>query len=1109
MRRDLTKWLLCGALLSAALGITAASASAAPAKYGFEPVLSLTGGCTAEPVDPVPDPGCEAPLEDHPPASFAHPRAVTADDYGNIYVAVYGGNNEGKQGRVDIFDPAGSFITEVAVEGPYQVAVDSNDELYVLQLLAQSKIQLVRFSPTLNSPGTGNIEYGDPPTLVKESIGGTVSLATNPLDDHVFINEGSSVRELSSATEGNNVVGEVGAGVLGGSLGASVAVDAAHNRLYASDYVSASVEGVVRIFELAAPHTLVKTVGGSETPGGRLGLQPAIAADEGTGGFSVYDGGSEGQKKVLSFDETGKYMSSIEYGIKDVEGIAKIWIDNGANSPNGVLNPEGPFLFVPSHPTGVGHMFAYAPLDICPAEVVSASAAEVSRTDAELRATIEPCGATTTYTFEYTTQARFKAEGFNGASVAGSGKIEAEAIEAKVAAPASGLSPEATYVFRILASNEINELSPDEAIGTFTTYPGANPPSPCSNDALRTGASALLPDCRVYELVTPADTNARSPIGLGHLGTYFSTRESSPAGDNVSFQIEGGVIPGSEATGGINGDPYLARREANGWTSSSVGPSGAEATLVVPGSHSPDQGYSFWGTGVQGSAVIGGKETYYVRYPDGHSELVGRGSLKDDPRAEGKLISEGGGHIIFTGRTAFTPVKLEPNAPPNGTKAIYDRTADEVTQVVSLLPGDVTPAAGENATFAGASLDGKGVAFTIGSKLYLRYDNDETYEIGAGVTFAGVAEGGNRVFYLEGGKLIRFDALTGNRIDFNSTGTAVPVNVSADGSAAYLVSTAVLTTGKNPHKDKAVGGQQNLYLSREGTISFVGIVTERDVEGDTSAETSGGEAFGGLGLWLKAMEGNFGIDPSRTTPDGGAIVFESRANLTDYESDDHAQVYRYDSNAASLDCLSCTPTAAPATGEASLQSISQERGDPEPLSSFASVNNLRADGRRAFFQSPEALVPEDTDGLQDVYEWEQQGVGSCARPPGCVYLVSSGHSDRVDYLYAVSDSGDVFFRTSDLLLPSDADETPSIYDARVGGGFAEPTSAPCPTTQACPTPLSPAPIFNTPGSRNTSSSTATIHCPKGKRKVKRHGKVVCAKKHPKHKASAKKKGAGK
>ena len=122
------------------------------------------------------------------------------------------------------------------------------------------------------------------------------------------------------------------------------------------------------------------------------------------------------------------------------------------------------------------------------------------------------------------------------------------------------------------------------------------------------------------------------------------------------------------------------------------------------------------------------------------------------------------------------------------------------------------------------------------------------------------------------------------------------------------------------------------------------------------------------------------IDPSRTTPDGSALLFESRANLTATTPKATSRSTATTPSTTNSTASPVIPTLAPATGEASLQSISPERFKPEPLTSYDVVANLRADGRRAFFQSTEALVPGDTDELQDVYEWEAQGVGSCATP---------------------------------------------------------------------------------------------------------------------------------
>jgi hypothetical protein len=1107
-RRIARTGTLCGAL--AVLCFAAVSGSEAFAAEGllFNPTLSLTGKCQApgtEP-DPVPDPGC--PGGTHPPKPFSEATSVSTDSYGNVYVASFGHEPLGSEGRIDIFNPEGFFISELSVPselepaltvGPRNLAVDSKGNLYVYTFRSGSEERgsVHLCSPVAPyEPAAGNVKYDkeDCKVLVKGELISYSSLEIGP-KDHLFMWDEEFLREFSSAAEGNEIVDpNVGEGTLNQGGGAGLAVDLTRKRIYAYDEKNSSY--VIKVLELEKPHALLETIDGSTTPAGKFHFGFSIAVDEGTGHVFVFDSGFKGSEAVYELTESGEYLSSIDYELAGhSSGGAEIAIDNGKNSPNGVLNPFGRFLFVPVYGNPVGHSFAFGPPGECAPEIKASAFTGVSESEAELQAEIQPCGLETSYRFEYTIEESFEEEGFAGAQIAGEGQIPAGLAPVSVSAAAEGLVPGANYRFRVFAENEEGS---DEVEGKFATYP-TQPLPTCPNDALRTGFSALLPDCRAYELVTPPDTNARSPMGMSWFGVHFASRQASPAGDKVSFLIEGGLIPGSEGTGSLGGDTYLATRGENGWSSSLAGPKGTEAEAILPGNTSPDQGYSFW------SDVTIGQENY-VRYPDGHSALVGRGSLANDPRAFGRLISENGGHIIFVSGDNSSAVQLEEKAPPDGTRTVYDRTANEVTHVVSLLPGDATPAEGENATYQGASLDGKGVAFTIGKKLYLRYNDEETYEIGENATLAGVAEGGARIFYLEGGDLFAFDGETEETIRFTEAGDVVPVNVAAEGTAAYFVSPSVLTGAEeNPSGDTAQPGDENLYLSREGAISFVATVTKLDVEG----EELGAEAFVGLGLWTDAVGGNLvgtlASDPSRTTPDGNAMLFESRASLTGYDSEGHIEVYRYDSVNDELDCVSCDPTLAPAIGEARLQSISPQRFKPEPLTSYDVVANLRADGRRAFFESTEALVPGDTDELQDVYEWEAQGVGSCANPGGCVYLISSGHSDRIDYLYAVSDDGEnVFFRSSDLLLGLDTEHTPSVYDARVEGGFAEGEPGIC-QGEGCRPLLTSPPVLPVPesGVHEPEGPRPVKHCAKGKRKVVRKGKVHCVKKkHHRRKAGS-------
>lgn len=1100
-------WLL---LCVSSLIVGPGSACAAAGLHAFDATLSLTGSCNVSVLDPIPDPGAcpGTPGSDHPSVPFSTPGAVATDGYGNIYVAntALGTVKTGGKGLIDIFSPAGLFITELEDPlRPASLAVDSKGNLYVANLEGNAAEEsVVRYEPVTYKPAEEVLAYPPVPTatVVKAEAGG---LALNPTDDRLFVKFSDRIAQYESASEGNGLIENFGSQVSEDDVG--LAIDAAHGRIYASTNTGFGGEGrVVDVFELAAPHNLLYTIKGTSVPSGKFAsAYLSLAVDEGTGHVFVYDG--EG-KKLYEFQASNSgasYLSTIEHNFQYVYR-SEIGLDNGTNSPNGGLNPRGRYLYVPSNPTGIGHSYAFGPADEGPPIVESTSFVNVGEEEAEVQAEIEPSGLNTHYIFEFITEQQYQEQGesFAGARVAGEGEVQARNTPVSVSAPATGLSPGTPYRFRVVATNEEGE---GEGEGDFATYPATEPTSACPNEVMRSGPSALLPDCRAYELVSPSETNARAPRGAGSgLGLFFISTQVSPTGEAASFIIEGGTLPGVEAVGSFAGDPYLVSRGDSGWSTEYAGPSGAEASSIEPGSSSPDQKYSFWLAEGEGSAVINRHQTTYVRYPDGHSELVGRGSSGTDPEALGKLISKGGGHIVFsTSNEGNLAAPLTPDAPPEGTPAVYDRTADEVTHVASLLPGDVTPVLHQGAVYEGASLDGKGIAFTIEDRLYLRYEDTATFEVGENVTFEGVAEGGSRIFYLQGGDLWRLDVETGVRIRFTSSGDVIPVNVAAEGSVAYFVSPTAIHGGKNPHGEEPSEGKHNLYRSEEGSISFVGTVAEEDVRGE--------ETGVGLDLWAPHVVtyGEAAEDPSRTTPDGRTLLFESHASLTGYDSGGHTEVYRYEATGNELVCLSCEPTLAPAEGDASLQSIATGTPALEPLGIFASVANLSPDGRRAVFQSDEALVPTDTDGRQDVYEWEAQGVGTCRQPPGCVYLISSGHSKRADYLYGVSRSGDdVFIFSGDILLTSDLEETPSIYDARVNGGFPEAEPAEC-SGEGCRPTLSSPPSMIVPESGV--HALRKSHCSKGSRRVRRVGRARCVKKHHrKHRhrhGGSKQKGSGK
>lgn len=1109
MKRTSFRGIIAVAFAALYLGAIVFPAAAVGDPYEFDQELSLRGNCTVSSPDFIADPSCPyAAPPNGPSGRFSEPRSVAIDAYGNVYVA--SNANDGENGRIDVFDDEGLFITELPdPTGPKSIAVDSKGNLYVLEANALFEGSIVRYAPSAGyDPEAGDIEYGSAPVLVEDVAVILGGLAIDASNDRLYAGFKNNIREYSSAETGNTLLNTITNPKLDWSNW--VAVDADRRRLFASYCQNGFEDCGVLVMDADAPYAILEEIDGSTLPAGEFRSLKgwlSIAVDESSGHFFVDD--LEQTKNIYEFDENFDYVDTTTFSSFQGGNALQIAVSNSNLDPTAANRR---YLFVPV-PVSAGSLFAFSPPNEVAPKVESVEAVNISEDEAELRATVNPGGGETSYVFEYVTQAGFEETEWAGATTTGTGTIPPQSSAREVIGAADGLTPGTPYRFRVVATNS---KGTDEAAGFFKTYADAPISAACPNQVFRIGFSSALPDCRAYELVTPADTNGRPPKGVGFVGDRFPTLQVSPSGDAASFVTEGGSIPGTEGTGGFNGDAYRASRGASGWSTVRTGPTGTETTIPGPGSPSADQGYSFWYAAGEGTALINGQNAHYIRYPDGHAEPVGQGSLGVDPGAHGKFITEGGSHIIFQTENVSPEVaqQLEPDAPPTGTEVVYDRTPDGVTHTVSLLPGNVVPPAGDDAKYLDASADGTGIAFWIQKSpsertIYLRVDNTTTYEIGENVKVAEVSADGDRIFYVRGGDLYAFDVDTEEEIPFTETGNATVVNVAPDGSRAYFISTtAIPGSGENPNGDVPQGGQQNLYSSQEGTIDFVGTVTVRDVEGEVVGSSG---KFDGLGLWIDFHATQPARAPSRVDTDGSVLLFQSRANLAGYDSGGFAQIYRYDSDADRLHCISCIPTEAPATDDASLQSLAAVQDDRRsPFSGYGFVPNLRFDGQRAFFESTEALVSSDTDGVRDVYEWEEQGVGSCARPGGCIYLISSGHSAQDNYIYGVSRSGDdVFFTTEDVLVGTDSD-TSSIYDARVGGGFAEPTEAGC-QGEGCRPTLTPAPSLTPPakpaaGDDNVKPKPRKT-CPKGKRKVKKAGKVRCVKKHSKKRSSKQRRGA--
>jgi hypothetical protein len=780
------------------------------------------------------------------------------------------------------------------------------------------------------------------------------------------------------------------------------------------------------------------------------------------------------------------------------------------------LQPGSSYTFCLRARNEAGEEATSAPVSFTTPPVVptieseSESATNVSATGATLDAEIDP-GGTVTYRVEYGTSTSYEAS-----LPVPEGKATGVSAVAVEEHP-QGLLPSTTYHYRFVASNAAAQQGVYGRDQTFTTQ--------------TVGGALTLPDGRQWEMVSPPDKHGS---GLEAITENGGLIQAAADGGALAYIANG---PTEVEPAGSNSPEYqqiLAKRGPHGWVSQDIAIARHEATRLATVSYSE---YRMFSPDLSTAVVEPIPGTVLA---PGTKHMVDL--RNDESGAYLSLVPEAFGaesqtEPVFQGATP----DLSHIVVRNEALVLYEWVAGRL-RPVSVLPGGTEPVeesrlgnadSYDQGNFRHAiSNNGERIIWETGigdnkskeNHLYLRdMGTEETIEIGSeGAIFEDANAEGTRIFFSgqecevklnQSGKLECPVVLQDGHV----------LSVSEDGSYVYFVSGNVLSNIENADKETAQAGEDNLYVAHYDSQSetweeakLIAVLSSEDAPDWGSPEREI--------VFLSEMT-------SRASPDGQYLAFMSDRSLTGYDNVDanpaahgarDEEVYLYDAQSGRVVCASCDPTGARPAGvfdtgrepgllvNRKFVELWSDRWLAGSIPGWTSVREYVAsyqsrylsDSGRLFFDSADALVPQDTNGVEDVYEYEPAGLGSCdgasgtfsERSGGCVGLISSGSSgEESAFLDASESDDDVFFLTVAQLVPQDVDTAFDVYDAHVCSA-ASPCvagavpSPPCATTDSCraePT-LQPA-IFGSPpsatfnGAGNVTPASVVVKAkPKGK-----------------------------
>lgn len=619
----------------------------------------------------------------------------------------------------------------------------------------------------------------------------------------------------------------------------------------------------------------------------------------------------------------------------------------------------------------------------------------------------------------------------------------------------------------------------------------------CENEAVRSEQHAtFLPNCRAYELVSaPGVVPKFAEVlenGVAKGGIAIENAMAARDGDRLSFASYYPAEGSSQADGF-----YLSSRGANGWESETVTPpmstsarTGCSASVLFSaeltgyvlsdGGNQTQEPYC----GHNEPALVTGEpagwrneaelafKNVFLRESVGvaaHYSLVNRTPTTASPsNATLQAVSQDLSHVVFSEDADLTQT-------PVSGEAVYEWD-DGAVQLVSVsregngVAGHIPDGAGVYTNGAeqymhAVSTDGSRILFVAEGKLFLREqaeqeqselkNGDECTEpekactiqvdasqaggSGGGGTFLAATDDGSLVYFMDDATAkLTSNTVAGSRqnlyeykveskelINLTPVSGAHVVGASgfgeAEGSGSsyfYFVAEGALASG-------AVQGEPNLYLVHNGGApEFVANLNSPLDTADWTPEQ--------LAV--------------RTSPNGQFVAFDS-AHPQDtvnfpsgYENRDEntgqldQEIYLYGTADHSLYCVSCQPSGAqPQAGGAELMPPSSDAFIAEPGAAYLQRNVL--DDGTVFFQTQEALSPQDENETTDVYEYSE----------GSLSLLSSGAKGESSMFMDASENGEnVFIATTQALVGRDTDGALSAYDVRVEGGFPEPRKeTPC------------------------------------------------------------------